>query len=88
MTQNIQASTALSAQGATQSNAMPASGVVLLGTFTKFRAAHALIRNAAGRVEKVTIGDRLGRQQVVAIDPGTLVLMHNGQIQRLYVPGE
>lgn len=80
-------STAQVQSGATQAGVLPASGPVLLGTFTKDRAAHALIRDGRGRIETVTIGDTVGRQQVVAIEPGTLVLMRHGRAERLEIPG-
>lgn len=73
---------------ATQTDVLPASGVILLGTFNKAGVARALIRNSQRRVEEVSVGDMIGRQYVAAIDSGTLVLMKNGEIQRLTIPGK
>lgn len=71
---------------ATQQDALPMRGMVLLGTFMNDKAPEALIRNSFGRIEKIGLGDKIGRQQVVAINPGLVVLMRNGATERLTMP--
>lgn len=81
------AGTARAQRAATQTGVLPLSGVVLLGTFTRFRGARALIRTPGGDIAEVTIGDRIGGRHVAAIEDGTLVLMRHGRTDRLTVPG-
>ena len=61
---------------ATQQDALPMRGMVLLGTFMNDKAPEALIRDPHGRIEKIGLGD----------NPGLVVLMRNGATERLTMP--
>ncbi|QYX58578.1 amidophosphoribosyltransferase [Roseovarius sp. SCSIO 43702] len=70
---------------ATRRGALPTNALTLVGTFVKTRP-EALIRHRSGQIEKVTLGDTVARQTVVAINDGLLVLMRNGKVSRLTMP--
>ncbi|MBT8152366.1 pilus assembly protein PilP [Epibacterium ulvae] len=75
------------AQSATQSDALPTGGTVLVGIFGATTAPEALVRTSSGRVRRVKNGSRVASGQVVAIDEKGLLLQRGGQTQRLQIPG-
>lgn len=60
---------------------------ILLGTFGTDGDRRALLRLPDGKVAKVAKGDRLGREIVLAIDDGSMVLNRGGKARRLAIPG-
>ena len=75
-------------QAATEENVLPAGGLALLGTFLKPEAATALIRTPTGDTRTVTIGDKIGRYTVAAIETGALhIAQADGRARKLTLPG-
>ena len=72
---------------ATQTDRLPNSDVVLLGTFGTESAPGALLRFRSGKVQRVALGDRVPGGRIVAIDDQHLILSRNGGTQRLTIPG-
>ena len=75
------------AQTATQSDALPDGGTVLIGIFGAKSSPQALVRTASGRVKRTKNGSRIASSHVVAIDAEGLILERNGQTRRLAMPG-
>lgn len=75
------------ARTATRSAAIPARGIVLLGTFGSETAPQALLRLPDGQTATVQVGSRIGTRQVVAIDETRIALATNGRGTWLSVPG-
>ncbi len=75
------------AQTATQSDALPTGGTVLIGIFGTASSPEALVRTSGGRVRRVKNGSRVASGQVVAIDDKGLLLQRGGETQRLQIPG-
>ncbi|MDX1785536.1 amidophosphoribosyltransferase [Roseovarius sp. ZX-A-9] len=71
---------------ATQEAEIP-SGTVLIGTINAKNRAYALVKSSRGEITQVKPGDRIGRQTVAAIEQGQIILMHNGQTERMVIPG-
>lgn len=75
------------AQTATQPDALPTGGTVLLGIFGSTSAPEALVRTGGGRVKRVKSGSRVASSVVVVIDENGLLLQRGGKTQRLEIPG-
>lgn len=75
------------AQTATQENALPHGGTVVLGVFGSASAPEALVRTSGGQIRRIKTGSRLAASQVVAIDERGLVLQRGSRTQRLEIPG-
>lgn len=75
------------ARSATQSDALPSGGLVLLGIFGPSSAPEALVRFPSGRLRRVKRGSRLSAGEIEAIDASSLILSKNGQTKRLQIPG-
>ena len=73
---------------ATQPDALPARGLVLLGTFVKPDGPRALVRTGWGRIEQVAPGDRVGRVTIAAIEPGLVHIQTGGRPGRLRIAGD
>ncbi|MBZ8119309.1 hypothetical protein KUD11_11715 [Roseovarius sp. LXJ103] len=78
--------TAKTERAATIEGALPDDPVILLGTFSAPSGTHALIR-ARGDIQRVTLGDTVGRKTVAAIAEGTLVLVRGTRSEMLHIPG-
>ncbi|SMX36140.1 hypothetical protein [Maliponia aquimaris] len=60
--------------------------LILLGTFGSGEAPRALIRTAKGEVVALKVGDKIGREPVVAIEEGRIGLVRNGETRWLSQP--
>ena len=74
-------------RAATTENTLEKSWVTLLGTVIKPDSVKALVRYSSGKIESVTIDDKLGTGTIVAIEDGILMLAMNGTSRKLSVPG-
>ncbi|MQY41139.1 hypothetical protein GG681_00645 [Epibacterium sp. SM1969] len=75
------------ARTATQADALPTQGMVLIGIFGSESAPEALLRFPSGRLRRVKPGSRLSAGVIEAIDSSSLILSKNGQNKRLKIPG-
>ncbi|MEP2716448.1 hypothetical protein [Pseudophaeobacter sp.] len=78
---------ALVASKATQSRALPKSGLSLLGLFGAEGNMQAMVRLPSGRVKTVKPGSRVAQGKVLGIDANGLVLESAGRTQRITMPG-
>lgn len=78
--------TAATERAATIEGALPNDPVILLGTFSAPAGTFALIR-ARGEIQRVTLGDNVGRQTVAAIEEGSVVLVRGTRTDVLHIPG-
>ncbi|MFW2587513.1 amidophosphoribosyltransferase [Sagittula sp. SSi028] len=69
----------------TQSNAT-LDGLILLGTFGSNAAPRAMVRTSKGETVTLKIGDRIGRNPIVAIEDGRLAYAKGGAMQWLRQP--
>lgn len=60
---------------------------MLLGTFGSDRERGALLRLPNGVVSKVTVGDRLAGDKVLAIAEDYVTVAHQGALRRFTFPG-
>lgn len=75
-------------RAATEDNALPLTGVALLGTLVgQDGAAAALVRLPGGSTRRVATGDDIGAGRVVAIDEGALYLERHSHAIKLTMPG-
>ncbi len=74
-------------RAATDEKALRQSWATLLGTVIKPDEVKALIRYSSGKIANVTIGDRVGRGTVVAIEDGVVMLSLNGGTRKLTLGG-
>ncbi len=75
------------AETATSSANLPISGPILLGVFGNEQAPEALVRLPGGRLDTVSLGDRVSGREVVAIDETRIALARNGKATWLELPG-
>lgn len=68
---------------ATISDAIDLRALALIGIFGPEADLRALIRLPNGRIERVGVGDRVARQDVVAIGADAVVLARGSKTQRL-----
>lgn len=61
-------------------------GLILLGTFGSGEAPKALVRTSKGEVVALKVGDRIGRDPVIAIEEGRLGLAKGGATRWLTQP--
>lgn len=66
---------------------IPALAPMLLGTFGPDADMRALIRLPGGVVQTIATGDRIGAQQVLAVEPGAVRIAMAGDVLRLTMPG-
>ncbi|MFY9238939.1 MAG: hypothetical protein WAO78_08745 [Roseovarius sp.] len=78
--------TAATECAATIEGALPNDPVILLGTFSAPTGTFALIR-ARGEIQRVILGDAVGRETVAAIEDGSLVLVRGARTDVLQIPG-
>ncbi|MCB1342803.1 MAG: hypothetical protein KDK24_17385 [Pseudooceanicola sp.] len=71
---------------ATEKAALNLRETALLGTLTGANDRKALIRHPGGRIDKVSLGDRVAGATVTAIGDGELHLTRNGQTKTLTLP--
>ena len=76
----------VTAEMATEANALPLHGMTLLGTFGAEGRGAALVRLPSGRTRRVEPGQVLRRFRVRAIEPGRLILESQGQAHALDWP--
>ncbi len=88
MTQTTTATPPATKAAATQKNALPRRGIVLLGTFVKPDGPYALIRASDGRVTRVSPGDSIGGLHITAIEAGLIHINRNNRPGRLRIAGE
>jgi len=88
MTQTTTATTPATMAAATQKNALPRRGIVLLGTFVKPDGPYALIRAGNGRIARVSPGDSVGGLRITAIEPGLVHTNRNNRPGRLRIAGD
>lgn len=87
MTQSASQTSPRVAKEATQANALPATGLSLLGLFGSKNDLQAMVRLPSGRVKTVKTGSRLAQGRVLGIDPTGLVLEKSGRNRRFEMPG-
>lgn len=75
------------ADAATQEEALPLSGLSLIGTILAPSGARALLRQGR-RIRQVGTGDRIAGHTVAAIEAGQIVLARGGTTQVLQIPGQ
>ncbi len=80
------ATTSKAQAAATETALLPLHEIALLGTFERKDSVHALIRTKRGAVAHVTLGDRVERREVVAIQSGRVILSRNGRTETLEMP--
>ena len=73
---------------ATREGAMKQAWATLLGTVIKPDTVRALVRFSSGKIRTVTLGDKIGRGTVMAIEDGIVVLALDGDTRKLAVPGD
>lgn len=88
MTQSTTATTPAIKTAATQKNALPRRGLVLLGTFVKPDGPYALIRASNGRITRVRPGDSVGGLRITGIESGLVHTNRNNRPGRLRIAGE
>ncbi|MBE0452344.1 hypothetical protein [Roseovarius autotrophicus] len=71
---------------ATQQNALPPGGLVLLGTMHGPDTARALLRLDNGKIRSVETGAQIGNATVAAIGEGVVILATRGRAHRLEMP--
>ena len=74
------------AAAATQKNEIQPDRMALIGTFGTERNRHALVRHSSGRIEKVTMGEKIAGRRVVAIGNGTMFLQTGSGTTKLEMP--
>ncbi|KMK67353.1 Type IV pilus biogenesis [Puniceibacterium sp. IMCC21224] len=74
------------AQSATTHAEINLRKITLLGTFGSQTAPEALLRLPDGEITKVTPGDRLGRNTVIAIDSDRVALQRGNTAHWLTIP--
>lgn len=72
---------------ATIPNALALNDLALLGTFGPKDMPQALVRHRSGRVQKVTVGDRLSGGRVVAVSDHVIIADRKGKTTALRMPG-
>lgn len=71
---------------ATQTATAKLDTLILLGTTGTGEASKALIRTSKGEVVALKLGDRIGRDPIVAIEEGRVGLVRNGETRWLTQP--
>lgn len=85
-TQDTTNTPAFVAAKATEKTRANLDALILLGTFGPPDNRAALLRLSNGRVARVSTGDVIGGDQIVAIDEGRLALNQNGTAHWLLMP--
>ena len=62
------------AANAVTPDALPMNQLALIGLFFAGHTRKALLRTPQGDIAKVTVGDRVGRQEIIAIAEDMLIL--------------
>jgi len=73
---------------ATQEEALPLSGLSLIGTVLSPKGARAFLRRSIGGVKQVQTGDRVSGYTIVAINEGSVILAKGEDSQTLGIPGQ
>lgn len=74
------------AQLATQKATGNLNDLILLGTFGSGERPRALVRTADGKVVELKVGDRIGRDPIIAIQDGRLALSGQGRTRWMTQP--
>ncbi|MGR3370921.1 MAG: pilus assembly protein PilP [Sagittula sp.] len=74
------------AQLATQQASGSLDALILLGTFGSGERPRALVRTPDGKVVELKVGDRIGRDPIIAIEDGRLALSGNGRTRWMTQP--
>ncbi|MFZ5961379.1 amidophosphoribosyltransferase [Thalassococcus sp. BH17M4-6] len=77
---------AIVAENATRETDANLDALILLGTFGPQDNLTALLRLSNGKIAKVSRGDEIGGDTVIAIDEGRLALAQNGTAHWLAMP--
>jgi Tfp pilus assembly protein PilP len=85
-TQDTTPTPAAVARQATEQTTANLDALILLGTFGPSDDMTALLRLSNGTVARVSTGDDIGGDTVVAIDEGRLALNQNGTAHWLSMP--
>lgn len=79
--------TATVIKAATQEEALPLSGLSLIGTMLTPDGARALLRQGR-RITQAAPGDKVAGHVIAAIEDGQIMLARNGVTQPLRIPGQ
>lgn len=71
---------------ATENGQLNTGALSLIGTMGTDELRRALVRFPNGRIEKVTVGDKLRGRRIDAIEPDRVLMSRNGQQSVLQMP--
>jgi len=77
---------ATTANLATISNALATGGMTLIGVFGTVEEKHALLRAAGGKIHRVSVGDTVSQNTVVAIAEDAVILAGMTGQRKLSMP--